>query len=130
MDVDTHWLKFLLCDSLFIPVYSLISSARRHLAFFLPLTLLLFFLSLSFFLAILFRMNNIFFPSRIGSTQCSDVVVAVLPNSKLKFSHVSFCSVDFISLYCSAHRTGMHGCGGAGTLTVIPYHQFRFIFEL
>lgn len=130
MDVDTHLLKFLLCDSLFIPVYSLISSARRHLAFFLPLTLLLFFLSLSFFLAILFRMNNIFsFFSYWFNAQCS-VVVAVLPNSKQKFSHVSFCSVDFISLYCSAHRTGMHGCVGAGTLTVIPYHQFRFIFEL
>lgn len=70
-----------------------------------------------------------FFFSYWFNAQCS-VVVAVLPNSKQKFSHVSFCSVDFISLYCSAHRTGLHGCGGAGTLTVIPYHQFRFIFEL
>lgn len=95
-----------------------------------PIDFAPFFLSLSFFLAILFRMNNIFsFFSYWFNAQCS-VVVAVLPNSKQKFSHVSFCSVDFISLYCSAHRTGLHGCGGAGTLTVIPYHQFRFIFEL
>lgn len=106
MDVDTHLLKFLLCDSLFIPVYSLISSARRHLAFFLPLTLLLFFLSLSFFLAILFRMNNIFFFLLVlvqRTVQCCCSCVAKF-KAKILTCFVLFRRFHFTVLFCTPYR--------------------------
>lgn len=107
MDVDTHLLKFLLCDSMFIPVSSLISSARRHLAFFLPLTLLLFLLSISFFLAILFRMNNIFFPLLVlvqRTVQCCCSCVAEF-KAKILTCFVLFRRFHFTVLFCTPYRS-------------------------